>query len=89
MADSANRTIDEIEARRSNVRRCVTYAVITVYLLLASVVVVWLMCAKRYDLAIGVLSGVAGIAGSITGFWFGARQPKTQKEDGPSRGASS
>lgn len=86
MANSDNCSIDKIEARRSNVRRYVTYAVITVYLLLAGVVVVWLMCAERYDLAIGVLSGVAGIAGSITGFWFGARRPNPPEGGQPKRG---
>ena len=72
---------DRLEESRSNVRRRVTYAVIGVYLGLASVVVVWLMWAGRYDIAIGVLSGVAGVAGSITGFWFGARKPKGTKGD--------
>ena len=81
MAFCARRSKLSTEDRRSNVRRYVTYWVISVYLLLASVVVLWLMWAGRHDLAIGVLSGVAGIAGSITGFWFGARKPEPPKGD--------
>ena len=68
-ADSEN------ERKRSAVRRCVTYAVIHVYLGLAAIVVLWLMWAGRYEIAIGVLGGVAGLAGSIAGFWFGSRRP--------------
>lgn len=63
------------EGKRSAVRRCVTYAVTYVYLGLAAVVVLWLMWAGRYEIAIGVLGGVAGLAGSISGFWFGSRRP--------------
>ena len=63
------------ERKRSAVRRCVTYAVIYAYLGLATIVVVWLMWAGRYEIAIGVLGGVAGLAGSISGFWFGSRRP--------------
>ena len=65
----------ENERKRSAVRRCVTYAVIYAYLGLATIVVVWLMWAGRYEIAIGVLGGVAGLAGSISGFWFGSRRP--------------
>ena len=65
----------ENEKRRSAVRRYVTYAVIYVYLALSTVVIVWLMWAGRYEVAIGVLGGVAGLAGSIAGFWFGSRRP--------------
>ena len=65
----------ENEMKRSAVRRCVTYAVIYAYLGLATIVVVWLMWAGRYEIAIGVLGGVAGLAGSISGFWFGSRRP--------------
>ena len=64
----------EIEKKRSAVRRWVTYAVIYAYLGLATIVVVWLMWAGRYEVAIGVLGGVAGLAGSISGFWFGSRR---------------
>ena len=65
----------EIEKKRSAVRRWVTYGAIGAYLILAAIVVVWLMWAGRYDLAIGVLGGVGGLAGSISGFWFGSRRP--------------
>ena len=64
-----------IEEKRSNVRRFVTYWSIGAYLVLASIVIVWLMWAGRYEVAIGVLGGVASLAGSIAGFWFGARKP--------------
>ena len=63
-----------LEKRRSAVRVWVTYGTIFVYLVLASVVTIWLMWAGRYEVAIGILGGVAGLAGSITGFWFGARR---------------
>ena len=65
----------ETEKKRSAVRRYVTYAVIYAYLALAGIVIVWLMWAGRYEVAIGVLGGVAGLAGSIAGFWFGSRRP--------------
>lgn len=71
----ANAADRENERKRSAVRRCVTYAVIYAYLGLATIVVVWLMWAGRYEIAIGVLGGVAGLAGSIAGFWFGSRRP--------------
>lgn len=64
----------EIEKRRSKVRRLVTYGAIYGYLFLAAVVVIWLMWAGKYEVAIGVLGGVAGLAGSISGFWFGSRR---------------
>ena len=69
MADEPDQKVDklEIEKKRSAVRRWVTYGAIGAYLVLAAVVVVWLMWAGRYDLAIGVLGGVGGLAGSISG----------------------
>ena len=75
----------EIEKKRSAVRRWVTYGAIGAYLILAAVVVVLLMWAGRYDLAIGVLGGVGGLAGSISGFWFGSRRPdsSTAETDTP------
>ena len=69
----------QIEMARSRVRRLVTYASIFGYIILASFVVVWLMCAGRYEIAIGVLGGIAGLAGSISGFWFGSRRPKSSE----------
>ena len=35
--------------------------------------------AGRYEVAIGVLGGVAGLASSITGYWFGSRRPKDSR----------
>lgn len=67
----------ENEISRSRVRQMVTYVVIYAYLGLATLVTVWLMWAGRYEVAIGVLAGVAGLAGSITGFWFGSRRPSS------------
>ena len=77
MADAEERETKklEIEKKRSAVRRWVTYGAIGAYLSLAAIVVVWLLWAGRYDLAIGVLGGVGGLAGSISGFWFGSRRP--------------
>ena len=77
MADEAElaRQHSENEIKRSRVRQLVTYSVIWAYLGLAAVVTLWLMWAGRYEVAIGVLAGVAGLAGSITGFWFGSRRP--------------
>ena len=76
MADEAElaRKHSENEIKRSRVRQIVTYSVIWAYLGLAAVVTLWLMWAGRYEVAIGVLAGVAGLAGSITGFWFGSRR---------------
>ena len=70
----AERSRVELERKRSLVRQWVTYAAIYTYLGLAFIVVVWLMWAGRYEVAIGVLGGVAGLAGSISGFWFGSRR---------------
>ena len=82
MADEAElaRKQSENEISRSRVRQWVTYSVIWGYLVLAGVVTVWLMWAGRYEVAIGVLAGVAGLAGSITGFWFGSRRPSGAPE---------
>ena len=66
-----------IEAARSRVRRWVTYVSIYGYIVIAGIVVLWLMWAGRYEVAIGVLSGIAGLAGSISGYWFGSRRPKS------------
>ena len=79
MADEAElvRRRSENEIRRSRVRQMVTYVVIYTYLGLAVAVTLWLMWAGRYEVAIGVLAGVAGLAGSITGFWFGSRRPSS------------
>ena len=79
--EDANR---EIEKKRSAVRRWVTYGVIYAYLGLAAIVIVWLMWAGRYEVAIGVLGGVAGLAGSISGFWFGSRRPSLVRGQPPS-----
>ncbi len=69
----------KIEMARSRVRRCVTYASIFGYISLAGIVIVWLMWAGRYEIAIGVLGGIAGLAGSISGFWFGSRRSKSSE----------
>ena len=70
----AERSQVELDRKRSMVRQRVTYAAIYTYLVLAAFVVVYLMWAGRYEIAIGVLGGVAGLAGSISGFWFGSRR---------------
>lgn len=75
VTDTSDLEVRKIETKRSAVRRWVTYYAIVGYLVLAAFVVVWLMWAGRYELAIGVLSGVASLAGSISGFWFGSRRP--------------
>ena len=55
-------------------------AAIYACLFLAAVVIFWLMWAGRYEVAIGVPGGVAGLAGSISGFRFGARRPAQKPE---------
>ena len=70
----AARSQVELDRKRSMVRQRVTYAAIYTYLVLAAFVIVYLMWAGRYEVAIGVLGGVAGLAGSISGFWFGSRR---------------
>lgn len=67
--------LDETEQRRSAVRRRVTYGTIATYLVLSFITVIWLLFKENYDMAIAVLGAVGGMAGSITGFWFGARRP--------------
>ena len=72
------------EKRRSWVRQIVTYSAIGAYLGLSALVVGWLLYVEKYDMAIAVLGGVGSMAGSITGFWFGARQirkPEGSNED--------
>ena len=83
MADETEiaRKRSENDISRSRVRQRVTYSVIWAYLGLATIVTLWLMWVGRYEVAIGVLAGVAGLAGSITGFWFGSRRP-SQSPDG-------
>lgn len=44
----------ELDKRRSAVRIRVTYSVIGAYIVLAATVIVWLMWAGRYEVAIGV-----------------------------------
>ena len=95
MADEAELSLkhSENEIKRSRVRQLVTYVVIYTYLGLAVAVTLWLMWAGRYEVAIGVLAGVAGLAGSITGFWFGSRRPPqspggTSSSAGDSGGAA-
>ena len=43
-------------------------------LVLVAFVIIYLMWAGRYEIAIGELGGVAGLAASISGFWFGSRR---------------
>ena len=69
-------TTEGTEHKRSAVRRVVTYTAVGTYLALSAVTIVWLLWEKKYDMAIAVLGAVGSMAGSITGFWFGARQPK-------------
>ena len=85
MTDDAEITRKQSEnaIRRSRVRQMVTYVVIYTYLGLAVAVTLWLMWAGRYEVAIGVLTGVAGLAGSITGFWFGSRRPSPSPDESP------
>ena len=66
-----------VEQKRSRVRRWVTYAVIYGYLGLAGAVILWLMYEGKYEMAIGVLGGISGLAGSVAGFWFGSRRPES------------
>lgn len=79
MAEST--TTGRTEHKRSAVRRRVTYAAVGIYLALSSLTVVWLLWEKKYDMAIAVLGAVGSMAGSITGFWFGARRPMLSTTD--------
>jgi hypothetical protein len=62
------------ERRRSNVRVRVTYGVAAAYCFGALGMILWLMIDSKHDIAIGVFSGVAGVASSVIGYWFGSRQ---------------
>ena len=79
MAES--KTTEGTEHKRSAVRRRVTYAAVGAYLALSSLTVVWLLWESKYDMAIAVLGAVGSMAGSITGFWFGARRPRASISD--------
>ena len=68
------------ESRKSAVRVYVTYVSIGSYLSLSAITVIWLLYLKKFEMAIAVLGAVGSMAGSITGFWFGARQPQTSNE---------
>lgn len=76
--------LDETEQRRSAVRRYVTYGTIATYLVLSATTVIWLLYIENYDMAIAVLGAVGGMAGSITGFWFGARRSNGSSTDAES-----
>ena len=58
----------EIVRNRTAVRHLVSYSAIGAYLILAAIVVVWLMWAGQYGMAIGVLSVIGGLAVATSGF---------------------
>lgn len=78
MADAAQKTAETDlrlhEIKRSNVRVYVTYWVTFAYVVVAAFIVIWLIAIEgRIDLALGVFSGLSGVASSIIGYWFGSR----------------
>ena len=66
------------EIRRSNVRVYVTYGVTLTYCVVVAGLVFWLMKLDKFDLALGVFSGLASVATGVIGFWFGGRRSSTQ-----------
>lgn len=62
------------EERRSNVRIRVTYGVALTYCAGALLLIIWLLLNNKHELAISTFAGIAGVASSIMGYWFGSRQ---------------
>ena len=69
---------NDLEHKRSAVRRIVTFGMLGVYAAAVGYMLVSLMeiPEPNVDAALGVLGMVAAIATGIIGFWFGSRQPK-------------
>ena len=61
------------KVRKSNVRIVVTYFVVFVYCMTASILTFVLLWMGKVELAIGVFSGLATLSAGIAGFWFGNR----------------
>jgi len=63
----------EQERRKSDVRINVTYGVVFLYVLMASVFTGILIAINEVEKALVIFGSVATMAAGITGFWFGSR----------------
>lgn len=63
----------EQERRKSDVRINVTYGVVFLYVLMASVFTGLLIAIGEVEKALMIFGSVATMAAGITGFWFGSR----------------
>ncbi|MEP3248498.1 MAG: hypothetical protein ABJN40_22585 [Sneathiella sp.] len=63
----------EQERRKSDVRINVTYGVVFLYVLMASVFTGLLIAIGEVEKALVIFGSVATMAAGITGFWFGSR----------------
>ncbi|GEM_PF-4690378 len=66
-------TDKEQERRKSDVRINVTYGVVFLYVLMASVFTGVLIAINEVEKALVIFGSVATMAAGITGFWFGSR----------------
>lgn len=69
------------DSLRSAVRPLVTFMVVATYLGITSWTILSLLDEGQTDNALALLSGVAGIATGIVGFWFGSRGVGGLKND--------
>ncbi len=61
------------DIRKSKVRVCVTYLMSLTYAVASLGLIASLMWLEKYDLTLGVFSGVASTTAAIFSFWFGSR----------------
>ena len=64
---------DQTEARRSKVRRGVTYAAAFFLFVFGPAAVVWMLFIEEFDLATGIFNSILPVATGVIAYWFGAR----------------
>lgn len=64
---------DEIKLKKAKLKIRITYMVVAILLLLASVKLVWLMKVGRYDDAKDIFNIITPLASAAFGYWFGRR----------------
>lgn len=72
--DNCEIHIQTMEKRRSRVRIIVTYSVTFAFLVASLGMLFFLLYAEKWETALGIFSGLTGVASSIIGYWFGSRQ---------------
>lgn len=61
------------------VRIYVTYMVTGAFILAALYLIWFLINAAKYEMAFSVFGTLAGVAGTIIGFWFASREKQSQQ----------